>query len=359
MVIKVRYTGLNVVRARGKWYVYVRETGERLLGGFEGSRADLVKRLEMPDFMAAYNARRLLKVERSHADGTLGALVRWFETECPKYQTLAEATKQDYSKAFQWLRPEFDYPVDDISQADIYDIRDRCAKERWPRFADKMVSALSSMFSQAVKRRKMRMNPALGLDKAHRSDPNANREWFADEWDYVEKNAPRHMLTPMMIARYAGYRGQTIVKLRWKDYGPHPRHGWKCLRKIAAKNNEQTMIPVVDELAAHLDALDRTALEICTRADGTPWESEKQLQSAVSHYLRDLETAGHIMAGTTLHGLRTTYAADLKRHGAETSDVAAALGDRSERMGAHYTRHVENEAKVIRAFKGKTNRQGS
>jgi integrase len=92
---------------------------------------------------------------------------------------------------------------------------------------------------------------------------------------------------------------------------------------------------------------------ICTRQDGTPWEDEKQMQTAVSHYLRDLEADGKIGAGTTLHGLRTSYAADLRRNGAETGDVAAALGDKSERMGAHYTRHVENEAKVIRAFEGK------
>jgi hypothetical protein len=45
-----------------------------------------------------------------------------------------------------------------------------------------------------------------------------------------------------------------------------------------------------------------------------------------------------------------TYAAALKRGGANTSNVAAALGDRDERMGAHYTRHVENEARVIQAF---------
>jgi hypothetical protein len=32
------------------------------------------------------------------------------------------------------------------------------------------------------------------------------------------------------------------------------------------------------------------------------------------------------------------------------SEVADLLGDRSERMGKHYTRHVEAEANVIRAF---------
>jgi hypothetical protein len=48
--------------------------------------------------------------------------------------------------------------------------------------------------------------------------------------------------------------------------------------------------------------------------------------------------------------LRVTYAAWLKRNGADDSEVAAGLGDKSKRKGTHYTRHVENEAKVIRAF---------
>jgi len=47
-----------------------------------------------------------------------------------------------------------------------------------------------------------------------------------------------------------------------------------------------------------------------------------------------------------------TYAANLKReNSANDGQVAAALGDRDTRMGAHYTRHVENEIKVIQAFK--------
>lgn len=352
MVVKVKLEGLNVIKARGKWYVYVRETKEKLIGGFDGTRVDLDKRMSMPDFIAKYNARRLISKKRTYDEGTLGALVYWFENDCSKYQTLSEATKDEYTKAFAYLRPEYDYLVADITQADIYDIRDRCAKTKKGRFADKMVSALSSMFSQAVKRRKISMNPALGLDKAHRADPNANREWQQYEWEYVRGNAPRYLLTPMIIARYAGYRGQTLVKLGWRDISTHPA-GFNCFRKVTKKNHENVMIPIDPELQRHIDCLDRTALVICTRQDGTPWTDEKQMQTAVSHYLRDLEASGEIGAGTTLHGLRTSYAADLSRNGADTGDVAAALGDKSERMGAHYTRHVENETKVIRAFAGK------
>jgi integrase len=64
-----------------------------------------------------------------------------------------------------------------------------------------------------------------------------------------------------------------------------------------------------------------------------------------------LERAGLIGAGTTLHGPRVSYAAWWKRAGGATTRVVADLqGDKSERMGKHYTRHVEADANVIQAF---------
>lgn len=352
MVVKVKLEGLNIVRARGKYYVYHRESGTPILRGFSGARAELEKRLSQPDMIAAYNNRRKRDLKKSYPDGTLGALVQWFENECPKYQALSEATKKDYTAAFKYLAPEWDAPLDSITQPDLYEVRDKCAMEKWPRFADKMIAALSSMFTQAVKRGKMPTNPAKGIDKAHKADPNANREWLPDEWEAVREAAPKHLLTPMMIARYAGYRGQTIAGLQWRSYQPDPMFG-KCFRVKVRKNDEQTWIPITAELQGYLDALDRTALNIATRQDGTPWQDEVQMQTAVSHFLKKMERDGKVGDGLTLHGLRVTYAASLRRDGAATGDVAAALGDRSERMGEHYTRHVENETRVIRAFEAK------
>jgi hypothetical protein len=67
-----------------------------------------------------------------------------------------------------------------------------------------------------------------------------------------------------------------------------------------------------------------------------------------------------IGAGTTLHGLRSTYAAWLSRNAANTKEVTATLGDKPERMGIHYTRHVEAEANVgscIRADQEQTRQE--
>lgn len=347
-MVKVRLAGLKIARSRGKYYVYVRATGDALLTGFKGNKADLLKRLAMPDMIGAYNVRRK-RDPKSFPEKTLGWLVHWFTNECPAFQAMSDATKTDYQEAYDYLDGEYDSPLDTITQPALYEVRDRCVAAKWPAFGDKMITALSSMFSHGVKRGKMASNPAIGLDKARKPNPNANREWRPEEWETAFPLAPLKIQIPMMIARYVGYRGQSIVRVQWANYQPDPIYG-KCFRATHKKNDEQHWVPARPELQSFLDGLTRTSLHIATKRNGTPWRDEEQLQKQFSNWMAGLRKKGLVGDGLTLHGLRVTYAARLKRDGANTSNVAAALGDRDERMGAHYTRHVENEARVIQAF---------
>jgi hypothetical protein len=371
VVVRVKLEGLNIYRARGKFYVYRRSTGEALIKGFDGEHADLDREMAKPAFVELYNRpRKRIAAASDLPMTTLGGLVHWFtngdidpstitetageddKTGYPKWKKLAKATRTDYLDAFEYLRPEFDIVLTDITQSDLYDLRDTCANQKWGRFADQMISALSSMFSQGVKRGNrtgMTINPCRGMDKAHSADPNANREWFAEELPAALAQAPMEIKIPLMLARYAGLRGQTIVVSGWKQYTAHPLTGM-AFRLIARKNDEKAFLPATQELQTFLAGLSRSSTLIAVRDDGTPWPSEKEMQTRVSHYLRGLEKAGLIGAGTTLHGLRVSYAAWWKRNGANNSEVADLLGDKSERMGAHYTRHVEREVNVIRAF---------
>lgn len=351
MVVTVRLEGLNIVKSRGRWYVYPRKGGKALLSGFEGTREQLMERMGKPDLLGAYNGGRKRDLSRVYPEGSLGSLVAWFKNECPRWEKLSDATRKDYEAAYDWLQPEWDCPLEAITTPSLYEVRDRCAKEKWPRFADKMISAISSMFSQAVKRNKMLSNPCLGMDKTHDANPNANREWFPEELAFVRANAPLEVLIPMMLARFAGLRGQSIVKVNRKQFADHPLTG-KAVRFIAGKNKKSVFLPVLQELQDFMLTLtvQRTDGLIAVRDDGSAWENEKDMQTRVSHWLRDRERDGLIGAGTTLHGLRVSYAAWWKRMGANNSEVADLLGDKSERMGAHYTRHVDAEANVVRAF---------
>nr|WP_233286921.1 tyrosine-type recombinase/integrase [Bradyrhizobium oropedii] len=372
--------GLKIATSKGKWYVYRRSTGEVLVKGFSGTKAALLKHMAGPHFVRLYNAPRIVRTAtKDMASDTLGGLLFWYTNgdidRCrderakfvvpelsdkapadayPKWRKLAKATRKDYLEAYDYLRDAFSIQLVEIQQPDLYELRDKCANEKWPRFADQMIAALSSAFKQGVKRGNktgLKLNPCLGMDKAHTADPNANREWYPEELAVALERAPMEIKICLMLARYAGLRGQTAVVVNWKQYRDHEKTG-KAIYLTTAKNNEQAFLPALPELQIFLTDLRRSATStlIAVRDDGTPWESETDMQTRVSHYLRDLEAKGLIGAGTTLHGLRSSYAAWWKRMGATDREIADLLGDKSERMGGHYSRHVAREDNVIRAF---------
>jgi integrase len=350
-VVKVRLEGLKIARARGKYYVYVRSTGEGLIKGFAGDKASLLRRLAMPDLIGAYNVRRK-RDPKSYPERTLGWLVEWFTDpdQCPKFKDLSETTQEEYKDRLIYLEPEFDYPLAQITAPDIYVVRDKVAKEKWPAYADKMVTALSTMFKLAVQRGWMISNPASGIDRIYKPDTNANREWRPEEWRTVMERAPLHLRIAYMIARHAGYRSQSIVKVQWSNYRVDDRFG-KCFRMTHKKNSEMHWIPTAPILQEFLGELTRSSPFVATRHNGQPWESEAQLQKQSSNFLAKLTAKGFVDPGLTLHGLRATFACEIKRvTGANDDQVAAALGDRDKRMGEHYTRHVEQENKIIFLF---------
>jgi integrase len=339
--------------------------------------------MEGPDFVRAYNAPRTIQRAdaKDMAGDTLGGLVAWYTNgdidRCrdergkfvvpdlagepptdayPKWRKLAKATRKDYLEAFDYLRDAFPIRLAEIHQPDLYELRDRCANEKWPRFADQMIAALSSAFKQGVKRGNktgLKSNPCLGMDKTHQADPNANRESFPEEFKAAFDRAPLEIKIAMMMARYAGLRGQTVVAASWTQYRDHPASPTgKAIVLTTKKNKGRNFLPALPELQAFLADLRKTATStlIAVRDDGTPWETEVDMQTRCSHFFRDLEAKGLIGSGTTLHGLRSSYAAWWKRNGATNREIADLLGDESEAMGAHYSRHVERESNVIRAF---------
>lgn len=348
-MVKVQLKGLKIVRARGKYYVYVRTTGEPLLQSFEGDLDALREKLSEPDMLGAYNARR--PRGKAYPEKTLGWLVAWFTDpeRCPEFKALGKKTQGNYRDCLNYLDLEFDYLLADLTTAGIYTARDRCINEKWPAFADKMMTALSTMFTLAIPRGFISTNPAAGIKRAYKADPNANREWRPEEWLTVMARAPLALKTVYMLERHLGYRSQSVVIVGWPNYQTDARFGM-CFRMRHKKNAEEHWFPASTELQDYLAGLKVRTKDgpIALKRNGQPWENEAQLQKRSSNFLTDLARKGLVGPGLTEHGLRVTFAAEIKRlTGANDDQVAAALGDRNARMGGHYTRHVEQENKII------------
>jgi integrase len=353
-VPKVKLKGLKMYPVKGKWYVYVRATGARLVKGFDGKKADLIKLLETPEMIGAYNITRD-RGQRSYPERTLGWLVAWFTDpeQCEHFKKRSPSTQDEYKDGLACLEDVYDAPLAELRTHDVVLWRDKVEKKKWPAFANKMVTALSTMFSLAKERGWIDTNPAKEIRRTYKSNKNSNREWLPQEWATVMKLAPMPLKITYMIARHLGYRSQSTVAVEWENYQPDPRFGM-CFRMNHNKNDEENhWLPASPELQAFLASLKvRTAKgKIAVRRNGKPWESPEQLQKQSSNFLTGLAKKGLVGPGLTEHGLRVTFAAEIKRvTGANDDQVAAALGDRDTRMGAHYTRHVEQEARIIEVF---------
>jgi len=133
-----------------------------------------------------------------------------------------------------------------------------------------------------------------------------------------------------MLARHCGLRGQTIVKVNRKQIVDHDLTG-KAMRYYARKNKKIVTLPMMQELQDFLAELKvQRADGILAARPGTRWPCRKGNDAARPPGIQ-----------------RRMVAAN----GATVAEVTDLIGDLSERMGRHNTRHVESEININRAFK--------
>lgn len=357
---KVKLKGLNIRRnGSGTWYASLRATGKLLARA--PSREALDQILAGPDFLHAYaSAER--KRRRTHAFGTLGALVEHYKTK-PRWTKLAERTKADYGKVLAYLDPLLDDIAANYETVDIVEARDAAAAARGDKFSDFVLAFLSAVFRQAVEDGLVKVNPVLGVTRLYTADESANRRWTPEEWARVRKIAPPNLLPVLMIARHTGARGQDIAVMTWSNYRPDPDLGRAIAftpRKNASKVGELT-IGVTPELQAVLDALKAgdgvvqpaSNAPICRNSLGKAYPSENAMRKAWQDFKKSIAFTAALphSADLTLHGLRVTLASELRESGFTDREVADMLGDLSEGMGKRYARGAEMRQTSIRVHK--------
>ncbi|MFM2005161.1 MAG: hypothetical protein RLZZ09_816 [Pseudomonadota bacterium] len=355
---KVRIKGLNIRRnASGTWYAHLRATGQQLAKA--GSREELQRVLETPQFLTAYvTAER--KRKRTYDAGTLGAMVERYRSS-RRYIALAERTRSDYEKVLLYLDKALDMPVAEIEPIDIIETRDKAAADKGDKFSDFVLAVLSAVFREGVESGLVKSNPVLGIGRLYRANAEANRRWTPEEWSSVSRAVPEPLRAVVHIAYHCGLRGQDIAALKWENYRTDPDMG-KVLaftpKKNGAKVGELT-IGVPMELRKVLDAMRSGSVipasnsPICRSSHGKAYKSESTMRGAWQAWKQsdEFKTAVPTGADLTLHGLRVTYASQLRERGFTDREVADMLGDLSEGMGKRYSRGAEMRKTSVRVFK--------
>ncbi len=337
---KVRLKGLSIYSRRDKWYVYIRDNRKALIKGFEGSKEALKIQLSTPEILKQY--AELLDAPKEKGFGTLGGLIEFYQTK-ERWTRLAPRTQSDYQKTINWLRDKnvLKAPLVKIVPSDMAITRDKASKDKYPKFSNDVLAMLSAAFSVGIEYgyAGLKVNPVRGIPRKHKNSQEANRSWEPHEFESVFQIAPNHLKPVLALARWTGARGQDIAILRWNNLHGSQADGFH-ITYTAKKNKVDCFIYVLPSLLEVLNSESKSTLTICKNSLGKPYPSENAMRKAWQDFkakpiFKDACPTG---SDLTLHGLRVTYASELKDRGFSDEDIAQAIGDKSTSMGKHYSR---------------------
>src|SRR5690606_35114661 len=187
--------------------------------------------------------------------------------------------------------------------------------------------------------------------------------WKHTEWETAYSLAPAHLRPVLAIAKHCGLRGQDIAVLKWENYRLDPGMG-KVLAVALRKNGKdvgEITIGVPSELRSLLDAMragDGTVqpasnAPICRNSLGKAYPSENAMRKVWQDFKATdaFKAALPDSSDLTLHGLRVTFASELRESGFSDREVTDMLGDLSEGMGKRYSRGAEMRKTSVRVFK--------
>ena len=115
------------------------------------------------------------KLQLPPKPGTLGMLITEYKKH-PAFTDLADHTKSDYQRIFDYLRPITDTALTRFDAPLVVRIRDKAADGGKRRFGNYVKAVLSVLFGWGVERGHVSLNPAKGLKNIRKRkgipDPN-------------------------------------------------------------------------------------------------------------------------------------------------------------------------------------------
>ena len=327
----VRVRGVQRFKRKGRWYCYHRKSGTALREPF-GTPAFFK---ELAEAEAKWQGRGSAKAK----PGTLGQVITSYRTS-PAFADLAERTRADYQKVFDYLSPMDGMELAKIDAAWIAKLRDKTYRKRKRRFANYVLSVLSSTFKHAKEYGLMADNPALGMSRIRRpkSMPKANRPWTESERREVLSTAPRQLRLPLALSIYTALRQGDVLTVSRDVIKPD---GWIVV--LTGKAGTEVPWPIHPHLQEIIDEAEIPEVgTLCLNSRGKPWTASGFRASLRTHLL-GLYGKG---SGLTFHGLRHTKAAMMKEAGASDEDIAIALGQKTVAMARHYSESASKRKRM-------------
>jgi integrase len=247
----------------------------------------------------------------------------------PDFISLAQTTQADYRHAFKLIRKEWpSLPVALTQQKGM-----KAEIRRWhrsfsanPRKADKLLFALSKIFSYAIADELIEKNPCSGVTRLYNG---SRREilWSKDQIAVFRAGAHPHLLLPFELAICTGQRQGDILAAPWNTYDGI------YLTVRQSKGGKKLKVKVHSRLKAMLDTLPHDTLRICLNSRGRPW-TKHGFQASWQKELNRLK-----IEGVTYHDLRGTFITERRREGSSVEDIALISGHSIQEVKSVLEKH--------------------
>lgn len=347
-VVRIRGLKKFIDKRDGRTYCYHRATGKRLRSEF-GTPEFFA---ELAEIDKAYQAKR----KADEPPKTLEDLIRLYLAS-HNFQQLAVRTRKDYQGILQDLvKLERTPLLAMIDKPFVANLRDTYARHRGWHRANYLLAVLSQVFKLGCELGLIAINPARDITKLKRPKDRdrANRPWTEAERVAILDAAPPHLRLPLMIGRIVGLRIGDIVALPKAAI----QNGWVVYQ--TQKRNVEICMPLTQELKEEiLRAPPHSAETLCANSRGKPWTTDG-LRTSFHKLKEELFKKGLIQPGLTFHGLRHEIASAMAEDGADDSEIATWLGQKSSAMARHYSARANKkkriEATIIKLNKAKKER---
>jgi integrase len=320
---------IKKVRAGDKDYYYHRQTGKRIAAEFGTPAFETAVR----DLDAT--------VEPAIASHTLGSLVTAYLAS-PEFGRLADATKRDYRRVFEYLKPIYPMPLSQVTGAFALSLRDKAFGRHKRRFANYVVQVLRLLFSWGVPRDFATVNPAMGtpLIRKPKGEVKGNRPWTVEEFYTLLDVAKGGMRVAIALGGYAAVsEGDMLILTRQHLRG----HVLEFVRKKTGVPVHQSMHSELIEILASLPpATEDEAQNLVLNAWGRPFTASG-FRASFFKLIRKLSAEGKVGTRLTFHGLRHFVATKIANQGGDDRMISTVLGQTTNVMAQHYSKEYDRK----------------
>lgn len=276
--------------------------------------------------------------------GTLGALIIDFK-KSSWFRKLKRSTQSDYGRYLDVLKEMWGhFPVVDFQKKHVHALREKFAET--PRTSNYFVQVFRLLMSFAVFSGLRESNPA---SRPQMLETGPGHEIWSDQAIAIFKaNAPKPMVTSMMLGLFTGQREGDLLRLPWSSI---KKGVIEMVRRNAGddlsqgKTRTELWIPIHSHLRAHLAGLSKKATVILVDSKGRPYKVDR-FRHAFHNAVVDCG-----LAGLTFHGLRKKATEMLAEAGCTDREIMAITGHRTHAMVARYLDRADCKRRARAAIK--------